>query len=195
MLTRFLTAVVVLALAALPAAAADWNIDKAHSNIGFKVSHFVISSVSGQFNDYSADIAFAQDKPEDASVNVTIQMASIDTENEDRDKHLRSPDFFNVEKFPTMTFTSKKITMNEDNTFTMVGDLTIKDVTKEVTLNGKLNGIVEDPWGNTRAGFAAETTINRQDFNVAWDNKLQDGSLVAGNDVDIILDIELIMAK
>jgi polyisoprenoid-binding protein YceI len=190
-----LAVLVISALAALPASAADWNVDKAHSNIGFKVSHLVISSVSGKFSDYAADIAFDPDKPEGATVDVTIEMASIDTENEDRDNHLRSPDFFNVEKYPTMTFTSKRITMNDDNTFTMVGDLTIKDVTREVTLEGKLNGIVQDPWGNTRAGFAVETTINRQDFNVAWDNKLQDGSLVVGNDVDIILDIELIKAE
>ncbi len=195
MYKRVLVVFLASAVLALPGAAADWNIDKAHSNIGFKVSHFVISTVTGQFNDYSADITFDRDKMEDASISVTIQVASIDTDNEDRDKHLRSADFFNVEKFPTMTFTSRKVTINPDSTFTMVGDLTIRDVTREVTLEGKLNGFVQDPWGNTRAGFAASTTINRQDFNVSWDNKLQDGSLVVSNNVEIILDIELVQAK
>jgi len=195
MFRRTLIVFSALILLSLPTAAADWNIDQSHSNIGFKVSHLVISSVSGRFNDYSAMIEFDPKNPEKASVDVTVQMASIDTENEDRDKHLRSPDFFNVEEFSTMTFSSKSITMNEDNTFVMTGDLTIKGVTREVRLKGKLNGIVEDPWGKTRAGFAAKTTINRQDFNVAWENKLQDGSLVVGNDVEIILDIELIMAE
>jgi polyisoprenoid-binding protein YceI len=195
MFKRAVMTVVISSLISLPAMAADWNIDKAHSNIGFKVSHLVISSVTGQFNDYSANFKFDPDKPEEASVDVTIRMTSIDTENEDRDNHLRSPDFFNVEKFPIMTFASKKVAMNQDSTFTMVGDLTIKDVTREITLKGKLNGIIQGPGGKTRAGFAAETIIDRQDFNVSWANKLQDGSLVVGNDVDIILDIELIQAE
>jgi polyisoprenoid-binding protein YceI len=175
--------------------AQTWDFDKAHSTIGFSVRHMVISKTTGEFGDYSGSVTFDGKDMSGGSVEVTIQIASIDTENKDRDDHLRSGDFFEVEKYPTMTFTSSKITPGEGNTFTMVGDLTIKGVTKEVTLEGEFYGAIDDPWGNTRAGFSAETTINRQDFNVAFDNKLQDGSLIVGNDVEIKLEIELVKAK
>ncbi len=196
MLKRGLVLVVISTMIAGYALAdLTWNIDKAHSSIGFSVRHLVISKTKGNFHDYDAVVSFDGKNIETASARVTIQMASIDTDNKDRDDHLRSADFFNVEKYPTMTFTSKKVIAGEGNEFVMVGDLTIKDVTREVTLNGEFYGITDDPWGNTRAGLSASTTINRQDFNVSWDNKLQDGSLVVGNDVDIMLEIELIKSK
>jgi polyisoprenoid-binding protein YceI len=177
------------------AAADTWTFDKAHSSIGFSVRHLVISKTKGYFGDYDGSVSFDGKDLSTGSVTVTIQMASIDTDNEDRDKHLRSADFFDAENNPTMTFVSKKIVPGEDNAFTMTGDLTIKGVTKEVTLDGEFYGVLDDPWGNTKAGFSATTTINRQDFNVTWENKLQDGSLVVGNDVTINLEIELTKAK
>jgi polyisoprenoid-binding protein YceI len=128
---------------------------------------------------------------EKGKAEITIQMASINTDNSKRDDHLRSADFFNVEKFPTMTFKSTKITKGSGDNFKMTGNLTIKDVTKEVTLDCTFNGVIEF-MGNNRAGFTAQTVINRQDFNVSWDNKLQDGSLIVGDDVTINLEIELV---
>ena len=192
MLKRSFPVVAAFLVFAVPAMAESWQIDKAHSSVGFTVQHLVITKVKGYFRDYDAAIEFDGKNLDQASIKATVQMASIDTDNERRDNHLRSPDFFDVDTFPTMTFVSRKIIPGEGNTFTMVGDLTIRDKTREVTFNGQLNGIIIDPRGNTRAGLSASTTINRQDFGVAWDNKLQDGSLVVSNDVNIQLDIEMV---
>jgi polyisoprenoid-binding protein YceI len=172
-----------------------WEFDKAHSNVGFSVKHLVISKVKGTFNDYSGQVKFDGTDFDKASIDVTIQMASIDTDNEKRDGHLSSPDFFDVEKYPTMTFKSTKITDPKDGRFQIMGDLTIKGVTLPVTLESEHFGTITGPYGKTRAGFSATTTINRQDFNVAWDNKLQDGTLVVGNDVTINLEIQLIKSE
>ncbi|MFH1700874.1 MAG: YceI family protein [Candidatus Zixiibacteriota bacterium] len=186
----------ILFLAIGPIARAQtWSLDQAHSTIGFSVRHLVISKSTGQFHDYSGKVEFDGSGVENGSVDITIQVASIDTENEDRDKHLKSADFFDVDKFPVMTFKSKKITPVKDGSFSISGDLTIKDITKEVMLGCEFNGTIDDPWGNKRAGFTAETTINRQDFNVRFDNTLKDGSLVVGNDVKIMMEIELIKDK
>jgi len=195
MLKRITILSFAMILLAWPLQAAQWNFDKAHSSIGFSVRHLVVSSTKGFFTDYTGSVEFDGKNLANGSVEITIQATSINTENEDRDNHLRNPDFFNVAEYPTIIFKSKKIIPGEANAFTLIGDLTMKDVTKEITLNGELNGVIEDPWGNTRAGFSAETTINRQDFNVAWENKLKDGSLVVGNDVAIVLEIELIKQK
>lgn len=175
--------------------AQTWSFDNAHSTIGFSVRHLVISKTTGKFHDYSGKVEFDGSNFEKSSVDIAIQVASIDTENDDRDKHLKAPDFFDVEKFPVMSFKSKKISPVKDGNFTITGDLTIKDVTKEVVIDCEFNGSIDDPWGNKRAGFTAETTINRQDFNVKFDNKLQDGSLIVGNDVKIMMEIELIKDK
>lgn len=177
------------------AAADSWTIDKAHSKVGFAVRHMVIATVTGSFGDYDGTITVDGDKAETAVIDITVKVASINTDNGKRDEHLRSADFFNVEQYPTMHFKSKKITVNPDSTFAMVGDLTMKDVTKDVTLTGKFQGKIDDPWGNLRAGFTASGTINRQDFNVAWSNALKDGSLVVSNNVDINLEIELVKSK
>ncbi len=192
MLKRSFLLLIALSIFVIPVKAQSWQVDKAHSSVGFTVQHLVISKVKGYFRDYDATVDFDGKNLDKASVKATVQMASIDTENERRDNHLRSSDFFDVENFPTMTFVSKKIIPGEGNKFAMVGDLTIRDKTKEVSFDGQLNGVITDPRGNKRAGLVATTTINRQDFGVAWDNKLQDGSLVAGNNVDIELDIEMV---
>lgn len=195
MLKRLSCIFLAVGILGASAAAQTWEFDKAHSRIGFSVRHLVISKTKGYFDDFSGQVIFDGKNLEKGTASVTIQVGSIDTDNGDRDTHLKSADFFDIEKFPTMKFTSKKITPGEGNRFTMVGDLTIKGVTREVALEGEFFGTKDDARGNTRAGFSAATTINRQDFNVTWDNKLQDGSLVVGNDVSIELEIELVKSK
>jgi polyisoprenoid-binding protein YceI len=184
-----------LLLTASSMPAATWSFDKAHSEVGFRVKHMVIAKVSGQFHDFDGKINFDGENLKAASVEITIDAASIDTDNEDRDKHLRTGDFFLVDSFPTITFKSKRVVPGEDDEFKVIGDLTIRGVTKEVTLDAELNGVVNDPWGNTRAGFSATTEIDRQDFGVSWNNTLDTGGLVVGDDVEIMLEIEVIKDK
>jgi polyisoprenoid-binding protein YceI len=168
-----------------------WRIDKAHSRIGFDVTHLVISTVEGRFLDYDAELDFYPDNLEKSSAKVTIQTASITTDNERRDNHLKSPDFFDVEEYPTLTFVSKKVTKTGDKTFTLTGDLTIRGVTKEVTLDGSMKGPITGPWGGEHVGFSLEGTINRQDFGVSWSKSLDSGGLVAGDEVTLEIELEL----
>lgn len=192
MYKRLLVVLTVLSVLGVSAMAETWSFDKAHSSIGFSVRHMVISKTRGTFGDFDGTVNFDGANLEKGAADITIQMASINTENDARDNHLRSADFFDVEKFPTMTFKSKKITAGKDNSFIMTGDLTMKGVTREVRIECELNGTMSDPKGGTRAGFSGSTTINRQDFGVSFNSALADGSLVVGNDVDIQLEIELI---
>ncbi len=177
------------------ASAETWNIDPAHSSITFEVTHMVISKVRGRFTDFSGAVNFDGKDISHGSVSVTAKTASVNTDNEDRDEHLRSDEFFDAEKYPTMTFKSTKVSDIKDGKFKLTGDLTIKDVTKEVTFDCEFRGVVNDLWGNIRAGFSAETTINRQDFNVSWSAVLEGGGLALGNDVDLKLEFEAIKAK
>lgn len=196
MFKRVAIVFVMVLIIAIGANAEKWTIDKAHSEIGFKVKHFMITSVPGMFTDYDGHVMFDGVNWQDATVEVTIQVGSINTDDKKRDDHLRSGDFFEIEKYPTITFKSTKVMPPDaDGNFKIMGDLTIKGVTHQVTLDAEFHGIVDDPWGNTRAGFSAYTTINRQDYNVAFDSKLKDGKLVVDNKVKIMLEIELIKAK
>ncbi len=195
MLKRTITAILAIMLIAGMSQAADWKIDPAHSSVSFNVSHMVISKVPGNFKKFSGMIvAPMKDNGEldlsNAKVTMTVDPASIDTDNADRDKHLRSEDFFAVEEYSEWKFVSKRIIPGEGNEFKIVGDLTIKAVTKEVTFDAVLNGVVKDPWGNTKAGFSAITTINRQDFGVEWSKSLDAGGLVVGDDVKIMIELE-----
>lgn len=174
--------------------AATWQLDKAHSKVGFNARHMVVTRTYGDFKDFSLELQFDVKDWSGAKVEVTVQTASIDTDNEDRDKHLRSADFLAVEEFPTMTFVSKKVIKGEGHEFEVVGDLTIKDITREVTLEGTYNGMVTDPMGNTRAGFTARTKINRQDFNVSWSKSLDAGGLVVSNEVTLDVEVEVVKA-
>ncbi len=186
--------VMVLALI-LTAQANKWDLDKDHSNVGFKVKHLVITTVEGSFSDYDGHIMFDGKNWKDAVVEVTVQMESVNTNNEKRDQHLRSADFFEVDKFPVMTFKSTKVTPADENgNFKITGDLTIKGVTHQVTFDGVFHGLVTGPMGKTRAGFSASTTIDRQDYNVKWDNKLQDGTIVVSDDVKIEIEFQAIKA-
>ena len=168
--------------------AGTWALDTAHSSVGFTVRHMMVSKVRGRFTDFTADIVTAED-PRLSTVNATVQMASIDTGDEGRDGHLRTNDFFDIEEFPTMTFSSTGIT-GSGSDYELTGDLTIKGVTKPVTFDLEYGGIGKDPWGNTRAGFTLTGTINRKDFGMAYNAVLETGGIMVGEKVAIELDIE-----
>ncbi len=178
--------------ASLTFAQTNWAFDKSHSKIGFSVTHLLITDVEGQFKEFEGTIVSPTDNFENASINFTAEISSIDTDNEKRDNHLKSDDFFNAEKFPKMTFKSKSFTKVEGKNFKLVGDLTIRDVTKEVSLDVVYNGTVKDPWGNTKAGFSLEGVINRFDYNLKWDAAIETGGLVVGEDVTILAKLQLI---
>jgi polyisoprenoid-binding protein YceI len=189
-----IAASLLLILASLTRAE-KWELDIPHSSVGFSVRHMVVTKTHGKFNDFTGYIDFDGKNIEKGSAEITVQIVSIDTDNKTRDDHLRSPDFFDAEKFPTMTFKSKKVIKGSGSEFKLVGDLTIRDVTKEVTFDCEFNGLINDPMGNTRAGFSATSKINRQDFNVKWSKKLDTGGLVVGDEVKIAIEIEAIKAE
>lgn len=168
-----------------------WEIDKAHSKVGFSVTHMIISEVDGFFNNFQADITTNGMDFSTAKINFTVDVNSITTDNEARDKHLKSDDFFNAEKFPQITFVGKSIKKTGDNKYKITGDFTIRDVTKEITLDATLNGIVKDPWGNTRAGFKISGVINRFDYNLKWNKLIEGGGLVVSKDVELKINLEL----
>jgi polyisoprenoid-binding protein YceI len=165
-----------------------WNVDASHSEVGFIARHLMVSKVRGQFKDFAAVVTVAQPF-ERSTVEATVQMASIDTNSADRDTHVKSADFFNVENNPTMTFKSTKVTND-----TLEGLLTIKSVTKPVSFDLEFGGVSADPWGGTRAGFEATTEINRKDFDLSWNVAIEGGGVLVGEKVKIALDVELIQA-
>ncbi|HEX6826325.1 MAG TPA: YceI family protein [Nitrospiraceae bacterium] len=173
---------------------ARWNLDPEHSTIEFRVAHMVVSKTSGRFTDYAGFIDMDAEAGTVTSVETTIKAGSVNTNHEKRDTHIRNADFLDVEHYPTMTFKMKSYKKTAEG-FTMVGDFTLRGVTKEVTLTGHYNGATKDPWGNTRAGFSAEGKLNRKDFGMVWNKSLDSGGLVVGDEVQIRLDIECIKAK
>ncbi len=186
----------LIATADARAATERYNVDPDHSIVGFSVVHMVISKTTGRFKDYTGFIEMDPDAKTLKAIEAVIQTASIDTNHVKRDTHLRSQDFLNVEKYPTMTYKMKSYEKLGDNQYRAKGDLTLLGVTKEVVLTGTLNGLVpKDPMGNTRAGFTAHGKINRQDFGMKWSKVLDAGGLVVGDDVDINLGIEVIKQK
>ncbi len=148
----------------------------------------MVAKVRGRFKDFTADIVIAEN-PADSRVDATVQMASVDTNDETRDNHLRTNDFFDIENHPTMTFRTTSIEPDGDD-YKLNGDLTIRGVTKPVTFDLEVGGVGKDPWGNTKAGFSATTTINRKDFGVEWNAPLETGGVIVGDKVTIELDIE-----
>ena len=169
----------------------SWSIDNSHSSISFKVRHLGISNVRGEFLTYDADITMDGDDLSTLAVNATIETASIDTGNERRDGHLRSDDFFGSEEFPSLTFVSTGVTKVDGSDFHLQGDLTIRDVTQSVVLDGSFLGtaMMRD---TERAGFEATTMINRKDFNLSWDQLTEAGGVIVGHNVEISLELELI---
>jgi polyisoprenoid-binding protein YceI len=171
------------------ASAANFTIDPAHSSVGFSIRHMV-SKVNGIFKDFSGTFSFDAKKPTDSVVNFTIQTASVDTQNEKRDAHLKTPDFFDTAKFPTMTFKSTKIVTAGKDKYKVTGDFTLHGVTKPETFVVEFGGAVKDPWGNNRVGFTATDTIKRKDFGIVWNKTLDAGSLMLGDDVAITVQVE-----
>lgn len=190
-----ITTIIALSLPAL-ASAATWNIDPEHSNIGFKVRHLMISNVRGNFEKLTGVVDVNEKDITKSKVQVSIDTASINTNVQKRDDHLRSADFFDVAKFPTMTFVSKKITKAGSGKLKVTGDLTLHGITREVVLD--VDGPTaesKDPWGNIRSGAVATTTINRKDFGLVWNKALETGGVAVGEEIAINLDIEMIKGK
>ncbi|MDD2304129.1 MAG: YceI family protein [Prolixibacteraceae bacterium] len=168
-----------------------WAIDPIHSKVAFKVKHLMISNVLGNFKEFEGQVSTDGDDFSTAEINFSLSAASIDTEMADRDGHLKSPDFFDAEKYPKITFSGKGMKDLGDEMFELTGDLTIKDVTKSVTLTVEYGGIMSDPWGNVKAGFSLSGKINRKDFGLNWNAALEAGGVLVGEEVKISGDIEL----
>jgi polyisoprenoid-binding protein YceI len=172
-----------------------WQLDPAHTQVEFRAKHMMITTVRGRFADTSGTITVDEENPENSSVEVRIDARSIDTRVEDRDTHLRSEDFLNVEKHPEITFRSKRIEgahAEPGDEFLVVGDLTIRGETKEVELNATYEGQGKDPWGGTRAGFTASTKIDRRDWGLTWNQALETGGILVSNDVTIELQAQAV---
>jgi polyisoprenoid-binding protein YceI len=195
MIRKLATPFAAFVLAASPVLAADtYVIDKSHSEAVFQIRHLV-SRVSGRFNDFTGSIKADAAKPEDSSVEFSIKAATINTDNENRDKDLRSPNFFDVEKFPELTFKSTSIKATGKDKYDVTGTLTIHGVSKQVTLPVSFLGFVKDPWGGERAGFETSTTINRKDFGITWNKVLDAGGTVLGDEVKVSVNLETIKKK
>ena len=165
----------------------NWSIDNAHSEIAFKVKHMMISTVTGHFEDFEATAKTNGDNFNNAVIEFSAKTASINTKNKDRDAHLKSDDFFSSEKFPEMKFVSKSFDGEH-----LIGDLTIRDVTKEITLNADFNGVAVDPYGQTKAGFEITGELNRKDFNLTWSAITEAGSIVVSDKVKLVVDVQFI---
>lgn len=186
-----LVALSVLALSTGALASDTYKIDVDHSLVGFKIRHFV-TKVQGKFTSFDGEIKLDTKNLKELSADAAIDASSINTDNKKRDDHLRSPDFFDVKKFPKLTFKSKKTTDLGNGKFKMDGDLTLHGVTKPITLEGEFTGTAKDPWGNTRAGLTAQTKINRKDYGIVWNKTLDAGGMMLGDDIDISIEIEAI---
>ena len=172
--------------------AAVYSIDPDHSTISFKIHH-LLSKVQGNFTKFEGRFVYDPDKPEIWKAEAVIQAASIDTHVEKRDAHLRSPDFFDVEKFPTITFTSSKVTEVTPTSAKVAGRLEIHGVRKPVVLDLEIHGAANDPWGNVRSSFTATATLNRKDFGLTWNKVIEAGKLLVGEEVAITIEVEGIM--
>jgi len=171
-----------------------WTIDPAHTNVEFGVRHLMISTVKGRFGAVTGTVALDLEQPTLAVVDVTIAADSIDTRNADRDTHLRSPDFFDTAKFPTLRYVSRRVEHLAGGTFRVIGDLTIRGVTREVPLQATLEGQGKDPWGGERVAFSAQGKLNRADFGLVWNAALETGGVVVGNEVKLSVETELVQA-
>ena len=164
-------------------------IDPAHSDLGFKIRHLMVSNVKGTLTDYSGGMKYTMDNMEDAEIRFEADVKSISTGNADRDAHLNNEDFFNTERFPKMYFESTQVNLDNGK---MKGEMTIKDTTKEIELDVEYNGKSVDPWGNTKHGFEITGTINRSDFNLTWNAPLETGGLLLSDEVKLTLDVQML---
>jgi polyisoprenoid-binding protein YceI len=187
--SRFVLVVLAFTVATGARAAEKYDVDTVHSHIGFTVKHMAVASVRGDFREYTAELMVDEEDVQNSSLVLKIDAASVDTNNQRRDDHLRSADFFEVETYPEIVFQSKKIVGQGDG-FEVTGDLTIKDVTREITFDLEINGPIKDPWGNHRVGSEGELVIDRQDYGVKFSNIMDNGGLVVANDVKIEFALE-----
>ncbi|MBP7166084.1 MAG: YceI family protein [Bacteroidia bacterium] len=172
-----------------------WNLDNSHTNVKFSVTHMVVSEVEGYFKTYTGKVVTNSADFNGANIDFSVDVNSINTDNTDRDKHLMSDDFFNAEKYPKMTFKSTSFKKISGNKYELVGDLTIRDVTKKVTFEVTFGGIAKDPWGNTKAGFKAKGKINRKDYKLMWNVLTEAGGMVVSDEVEIVINLEFAQAK
>jgi polyisoprenoid-binding protein YceI len=169
-----------------------WAIDASHAEVGFSVRHLMISTVRGRFGGIEGTVTLDESNPNASKVDVTIDVSSIDTRQAQRDAHLRSADFFDADNHPTMHFVSKRIKGDVTDEFTVVGDLTIRGTTREVSLEVKAEGRGMDPWGNERAGFSAKAKINRSEFGLTWNQMLEAGGVAVGDEIKLSIDAEVV---
>lgn len=185
---RAFVAAALVAVAGAPAFAAEWKIDAPHSQVAFEIRHFV-SEVPGRFNEFEGTIQYDAAKPEASTVEITVQSKSIDTANANRDNHLRSPDFFDAEKFPTLSFKSTSVKADSPNQLSVTGDFTMHGVTKSITIPVRVLGIIETPRG-TKGGFKTQFVLNRKDFGMVWNQALDAGGTILGEEVAVTIGIE-----
>src|SRR5512139_2391805 len=170
----------------------SWMIDSAHTEANFTVRHMMISNVRGQFQKVNGTVEFDEATPANTRVDVQIEVASINTREEKRDAHLKSPDFFDAEKYPYLTFKSKRVEVKDATHARLIGDLTIRDVTREVSLDVEFNGMAKSPWGATSAGFSAKTSIKRKDWGLNWNVALETGGWLVGDEIHISIELEIV---
>lgn len=169
----------------------SWTADTAHTSVGFVARHLVFSKVRGQFDRYEVDVTIG-DTPEDSSVLVTIEAASINTGEARRDEHLRSPDFLDVERYPAITFASTSVKQVGGSNLRIHGDLTIRDTSRQIVLDAEFSGLVSDPWGNKHAIFEAGAELDREDFGITWNQALETGGVLVGKKVSLAIDVQLL---
>lgn len=173
-------------------ATTKWALDPTHSEIGFKVKHMMFTNVSGEFEKFDAAVGTAGDNFETVKGSFTIDAASVNTGNADRDGHLKSEDFFSVEKFPTITFNTTSFKKLNSEDYEITGDLTLRGVTKSITLPVEFGGLAKDPWGNTKAGFSIGGKINRKDFGLNWNAALEAGGVLVGEEVKLHIELQFV---
>jgi polyisoprenoid-binding protein YceI len=169
-----------------------WTIDGAHTHVGFAIKHLMIATVRGRFTDVQGTVTLDERDPTSATADITINTATVNTGDEKRDAHLRSPDFFDVEHYPTMTFRSKRVEAKRNDALLVIGDLTIRGVTREVALDVQVLGRAKDPWGREHVAFDARGSIKRGDYGLTWNAALETGGVLVGDDVNISIEAQLL---
>ncbi|HVY11515.1 MAG TPA: YceI family protein [Mycobacteriales bacterium] len=173
----------------------DYDVDPAHSRVGFAAKHAMVTTVRGHFADFTSELHLDDEHVENSTARIEIRTASLDTGNAQRDEHVRNSDFLDVENFPTITFVSTQVEQTGEDTYAVTGDLTVKDVTKPVTVAFEKTGAADDPWGNFRVGFEGGTVINRKDFGVNWNVALEAGGILVSDKVRLEFDIAAVRRK
>jgi len=188
---KIILSAAVFFMSAAAFAGTTWSVDNSHSNVKFSITHLVVSEVEGSFKTYGGKVTAPSDDFQNADIQFSVDVASINTDDANRDGHLKGEDFFNAEKYPKMTFKSTSFKKVNGKNYVLEGDLTVRDITKRVKFDVVHTGVVKDPYGNTKAGFKAKTQIKRFDYGLKWSAAVETGGLVVSNEVDITLNIEL----